>query len=155
MNNTAIVNRIENNSIFLMHIKDYGNKEKTERSFWNIKDLEFESENPKCFNIKEGDAVEYYIPEGKTIIASFTVLILPIIVFILSYIILQTAGLKSEKLTALISVTLMVLSFSITKIFKIIGYKETHPIITKVLSKENLNSLKLKCSDCGSCTACN
>lgn len=154
MTNTAIVNRIENGEIYLIHIKDYGKKEKTERAFWNVKTRDFRADNPKEFNLKSGDAVEYFIPEGKTILASFTILILPILTFIISFILLSRAGIQSEKLKALFSTLFMFLSFYITKLLKKIGYKETLPSITNIVSSEKLQSIKKKCSDCGSCTAC-
>lgn len=155
MNNTAIVNRLENNDVFLIHIKDYGKKEKTERDFWKIKDQEFKSLNPESFNLESGDAVEYFIPEGKTILASFLVLILPLIVFLLSFGILSSIGVQSEKLIALISIVLMVLSFSFNKVLKKMGLKETLPIITNKITKETLKTIQTECKDCGSCTACN
>lgn len=154
MNNTAIVNRIEKNEIYLIHIKDYGKKEKTERDFWKIKDQEFKALNPKLFSIKSGDAVEYFIPEGKTIIASFMVLIFPLIVFLLTFALLSALGLDSEKMKALLSIGTMLLSFSITKLLKKLGFKETLPIITDKISKETLNKFQSECKDCGSCTIC-
>lgn len=155
MTNTAIVNRIENNAIYLMHIVDYGKKEQTEREFWNIKKQDFKSDNPKNFKLKIGDAVEYYIPEGKTIIASFMVLILPLISFLLAFILLSSMGIKSEKIIALISIGIMVASFSINKLLKKLGFKEVHPVITEKVTKESLASLQNGCKDCGSCTICN
>lgn len=155
MTNTAIINRIENNEIYLMHIKDFGNKEKTERDFWKIKDQEFKCLNPKNFNLESGDAVEYYIPEGRTIIASFFVLIFPLITFLGTFGILLWLGMKSEKLISLISVLVMVFSFSFNKLLKKIGLKEKLPTITEKISKETLNNIKNECKDCGSCTACN
>lgn len=154
MFNTAIVNRIDSGEIFLVHIKDFGKKEKTERDFWNIKDQEFRSVNPKNFDLKQGDAVQYYIPEGKTILASFLVLILPLIVFLASFIILKSTGVQSEKLIALISFILMIVSFSFNKLLKKVGVKETLPEITEKITKEELQEIKSECKDCGSCTAC-
>ncbi|MGL1893761.1 MAG: SoxR reducing system RseC family protein [Spirochaetaceae bacterium] len=155
MNSTAIVNRIEQNEIYLMHITDFGDKEKTERKFWNIKKLDFKVINPEEYNLEEGDAVEYFIPEGKTILATFIVLILPLVTFLVTYGILIALGLKSEKVAALISLVMMAGSFLVTKLIKKLGYKETLPTITKIMSKESLNKLKEECKDCGSCTACN
>lgn len=154
MNSTAIVSRIEDNKIYLMHIKDYGEKEKTERSFWNIKKQDFRADNSNKLKLKTGDAVEYYIPEGKTILASFTVLILPLITFLVIFGLLSKFGLESEKVKALLSLIAMVLSFSTLKVLKRVGFKETLPTIIKVVNQDTLNSIKSSCSDCGSCTAC-
>ncbi|QEN04821.1 hypothetical protein EW093_08930 [Thiospirochaeta perfilievii] len=155
MHNIAIVNRVEGNNFFLVHIKDYDKKEKTERDFWKIKNQEFQSLNPENLNLLEGEAVEYYIPEGKTIVASFTILILPLITFLLSFGILKLIGLESEKLISLISISLMLASFSFNKLLKKIGIKETLPVITKKITKDNLKVIQSECKDCGSCTACN
>lgn len=154
MTNTAIVNRIEGDDFYLIHIKDYGKKEKTERAFWNVKTRDFKADNCNNLKLKKGDAVEYFIPEGKTVLASFTILIFPILVFIISFILLSKAGIESEKLKALISTLLMFLSFYLNKLLNKIGYKEPLPLITDIVSSEKLQSLKKECSDCGSCTAC-
>lgn len=155
MNNTAIVNRIENSEIYLIHIKDYDKKEKTERDFWKVKDQEFKGLNPEGYDLQSGDAVEYFIPEGKTILASFLVLIFPLVSFLATFGILAILGFKSEKLMALISVAVMILSFSVNKVLKKMGVKETLPIITDKISKETLKTIQSECKDCGSCTACN
>lgn len=155
MVNTAVVHRIDKDKVYLVHIKDYGKKEGTERNFWKIKDLEFLGNNNKGLELKVGDAVEFYIPEGRTILASFTILILPLIFFLLSFILLGKAGLESEKIKALLSLGVMILSFYITKIIKKAGFKETLPNIIRKVEKNELADLKKSCSDCGSCSACN
>lgn len=154
MTNTAIVNRVDRGNIYLVHIKDYGKKEKTERSFWNIKDYEFIGENPKDLDLKEGDPVEYFIPEGRTILASFIMLIFPLGTFILTFALLGKLGLNSEKLKALLSLIAMTGSFFLNKLLKKAGLKETLPVIVKKVEKEYLKKLKKSCSDCGSCSAC-
>ena len=154
MTNTAIVNRVKGSKIYLMHIKDYGDKEATERSFWDIKELDFMAENPKEFKLFPGDAVEYYIPEGKTILASFTVLILPLVVFLATFGILSALGIGSDKIKALLSIGVMGLSFFIPKLLKKIGIKETLPVIIAQIEKEQLAELATECKDCGSCTIC-
>lgn len=154
MINKAIVNRVEDNDIYLMHVRDYGRKEKTERNFWNIKTRDFKAVNPENILLSPGDIVEFFIPEGKTILASFIVLILPVIVFILSFLITSLLGLSSDKLKALISIVLMISSFYIFKLLKKAGYKESLPVIIKKIKKSTMKDLKKECRDCGSCTAC-
>lgn len=154
MTSTAIVNRIENNNIYLMHMVDYGQKESTERAFWNIKKRDFQAENPKHLNLEIGEPVEYFIPEGKTILATFNVLILPLLSFILTYALLSIMGIPSEKLIALLSLGVMVLSFSINRLFKRLGIKETLPTIVEKVNKERLKEIQKGCKDCGSCTIC-
>lgn len=155
MNNTAIVNRVKDSEIFLIHIKDYDKKETTEREFWKINNQEFMGLNPQNYNLNPGDAIEYFIPEGKTILASFLVLIFPLVTFLLTFGILSALGLKSEKLIALISVGVMVISFSFNKLLRKLGIKETLPVITNKISKETLKDIQNECKDCGSCTICN
>lgn len=154
MTNTAIVNKIEGNKIFLTHIKDYGKKELTERSFWKIKVQDFQSINPNNLNLEVGDAVEYQIPEKDTIFASFLILILPIILFILSFYLLGLIGINSEKIKAFLSIGVLFLSFFINRLFKRFGLKEKLPVILKKLDRETLKEIKKGCSSCGSCSAC-
>jgi len=155
MTSTAIVNRIENNQIYLMHIVDYGQKEQTEREFWDVKKRDFKAANPDKFALTEGDAIQYFIPEGRTIIASFFVLIFPLIAFLISFAVLSAIGFQSDKFIALISIGVMALSFGINKLFRFFGVKETLPIITEKVSKETLKNIQTECKDCGSCTICN
>lgn len=155
MTSTAIINRIENNEVYLMHIVDYGQKEQTEREFWDVKKQDFKASNPQNFILTEGDAIQYFIPEGKTILASFFVLIFPLVSFLLTFALLTALGIKSDKFIALISIGVMGFSFSINKLFRKVGIKETLPEITEKLTKENLKDLQNECKDCGSCTICN
>ncbi|MBN2619289.1 MAG: SoxR reducing system RseC family protein [Spirochaetales bacterium] len=155
MTNTAIVNRIEDNKIYLMHINDYGKKESVERSFWNIQKYDFQAINNNNLILDIGDAVEYTIPQGKTIFATFLMLILPLITFLVSYYIFTKLGIKSEKIVALISLIVMFLTFYLSKLFKHLGGNETLPNIISVQSKEDLSRFKKECKDCGSCTICN
>lgn len=154
MVNTAIVSKVENENVFLMHIKDYGDKENTERNFWDIKELAFMANNPKGFVLQPGDPVEYYIPEGKTILASFIVLILPLIMFLGTFGLLSKMGLESDKLKALFSIVTMTASFTIPKQLKKVGINETLPTITQQIEKEKLAEISAECKDCGSCTIC-
>lgn len=154
MKNKAIVSRIEGRDFYLMHIREYGRKEKTERNFWNIKVRDFKAANPENILLSPGDVVDFYIPEGKTILASFIVLILPVIVFISSFLCASLLGLNSEKLKALISIVLMILSFYIFKLLKRAGFKEPLPVILNKVEKSTMKDLKKECRDCGSCTAC-
>lgn len=154
MNNTAIVNRVVNNRVYLMHIKDYGDKEGTERKFWRVENREFEANNPKKLKLKKGDGVEFSIPETQTIFASFVILILPLIIFFLTFLGLGALGVNSEKVKALISIPILFISFFITKALKKAGIKETLPTILSIVSRDELKKHKSKCKECGSCTAC-
>lgn len=155
MNNTAIVSKITEKKIFLVHVKDYGKKELTERTFWRVKVQDFQASNPKDIELKVNDAVEYYIPEKETIFASFLILVLPIILFLLCFFLLSLIGIDSDKLKTLISLLVLFLSFFTNNFLKKLGLKETLPTITKKIDKEVLKDMKTKCSDCGSCSACN
>lgn len=154
MNNTAIISKINGDKIFLVHIKDYGKKELTERTFWRVKVQEFQALNPKGIELNESDAVEYYIPEKETILASFVILILPIIFFLICFFFLDFVGINSDKIKTLLSLIVLFMSFFINKLFKKIGLKETLPTITKKIDKESIKKMKKECSNCGSCSAC-
>lgn len=47
----------------------------------------FEATNPKGFELKTGDTVDIYLPPGKTVMAGFLVLILPLLLFAAAYLI--------------------------------------------------------------------
>lgn len=155
MTNIAVVNRVINNQVYIMHLKEYDKKEATERSFWKINPRDFRALNSKQLDLKSGDMIEYYIPEGKTIFASFTVLILPLIIFLLTFILLENLGLSSVKLKALISIAAMFSSFYIHKAVRKLGFRETLPTIIRKVDRDQLLKYKKRCKECGSCTACN
>lgn len=47
----------------------------------------FEAANPKGFELKTGDTVDIYLQPGKTVMAGFLVLILPLLLFAAAYLI--------------------------------------------------------------------
>lgn len=55
-------------------------------SFCNTKDRVFEAKNSRDLPLAEGETVAVYLPTGKTIGASFMVLIFPLMLFILLFI---------------------------------------------------------------------
>lgn len=54
-------------------------------SFCNTKDRVFEAKNSKNLPLSEGETVAVYLPTGKTIGASFMLLIFPLLLFILLF----------------------------------------------------------------------
>lgn len=152
MKNTAAVHRIEEGKIFLMHIREYSKKDHTERSFWKIKESDFQAENPKGFSLEPGDFVEFSIPTGKTIVSTFMLMIMPLLLFFAGYSLASALGFQGESGKNSAGILFLAGGFTINILIKKFRKKETLPTIEKKVNKESLKPSK--CSGCGSCNSC-
>ncbi len=93
--------------------------------------------NPDNISIEKGDIVEVYLSPGKSILASFMVFIMPIILFFIFYF-LAGSVIKgaSEKVQVLSGLLGIALGFIINMIYGKIRKDSDLPEITRVLSKD-------------------
>jgi positive regulator of sigma E activity len=83
---------------------------------------------------KPGDRVEVYIPPGKTIVAGFMVLMVPLLLFIASFALGgQLLPHRSEALHALFGIAGLGLGFLVAFGYNKVTGKKNLPIITKVV----------------------
>lgn len=110
MKETGIVQKIENNIIFLNCVSAEGCSGCAAHSICKVEDRPFPAENRSGENLNPGDKVEYELPQAKTIKASFMLLIFPLILFIIFFIgagvIFPALGEMSKILIAFIGLAL-------------------------------------------------
>jgi sigma-E factor negative regulatory protein RseC len=105
--------------------------------FCKIKTKEFQALNTNNIDLKTGDDVEIYLSPAKSIIASFSVLMFPLIMFIIGYYL-------TAKLTNTISDGVKVLGgivglgagFISAFLYQYITRKQKSPVITKKFDAE-------------------
>ena len=56
-------------------------------SFCNVKAQTYEAKIPKGLKLVPGEVVEVYLPPGKTILSGFMVLIVPLIMFLVGFVV--------------------------------------------------------------------
>lgn len=56
-------------------------------SFCNVKAQTYEAKIPKGLELAPGEVVEVYLPPGKTILSGFMVLIVPLIMFLVGFVV--------------------------------------------------------------------
>ena len=104
--------------------------------FCNTKnDNEYLVLNPKKINVTCGDYVELYLPPGRTILSTFLVFALPLILFPIGYLISKNLFSYNEIINALVGFLCMAIAFSIAALISIKNKKNLMPSITKIVSK--------------------
>ena len=78
----AIVQTINNDTVMLRCPTGEACGACAGHSICKVKEREFPALNPNGFELSPGDCVDYEIPQGKTIFASFLLLVLPLLLFI-------------------------------------------------------------------------
>lgn len=104
--------------------------------FCNVRERTYEAVIDPGVSVSEGDPVRVYLPPGKTILAGFMVLILPLILFLLFF----TAagrffGVAGEGLKALFGVFGLGLGFLISFLFSRVTRKKNMP---RIIGKANI-----------------
>ncbi len=102
----------------------------------NTKGKFFVAGNDTNIKLSIGDTVELYLPPGKTILAGFMALMLPLLLFPLGYYLtLAFKADATEIVRVLFGVVGIAFGFLITNIFSRLKAKEYTPQITRVLSE--------------------
>ncbi len=149
----AIVDEVRDDLIFVRYPSPQGEKSKTSRSFWNVKEQNFPVENPKDLALKKGDVVEIFIEPAGAIKAAFMVFIVPLIGFFIFY---KVAELFSSSAGLLFSAGILGLGSTMTLniwIYKAKSRGERPKIQRCIPQEEHQNFMKCNstCEKCGSC----
>jgi positive regulator of sigma E activity len=112
-------------------------------SFCNVEERAFTAHNNNDIPIEIGDIVKVLLPTGKTIGASFMLLLLPLLLFILFYrigeIVLDNPG---EGLTILFATIGLGVGFGITFLIRWVRRERDYP---EIIGKENREPLRESC----------
>ncbi|MFP4619607.1 MAG: SoxR reducing system RseC family protein [Spirochaetaceae bacterium] len=135
MKDTATVEKIEGHRITLMCGAGEACRSCKANSFCASKTREVSAINQKGIPLNRGDKVEFFIPPGRTILAGFVVLIVPLIIFILAFLaageVLPSAG---EGLQALFGIFGLAIGFGFSFIFNKIAKDKNLPRILRKIS---------------------
>lgn len=94
---------------------------------------EFTAINSKQFDLKPGDIVDVYLPPGKIIKAGFILLILPLILFIVFYLIAKAIlGKASDNLSALFGTAGIIVGLLFCFFYNLMKKNKEFPEITSV-----------------------
>ncbi len=151
MKKIATIDNIVNDRIYATYKKNSeGSHSKT--FFKTKEDLYFEINNTKNLEISQGDSVEILIEPKNAITVSFSVFILPLILF---FVVFNISKSISPNNSDFFHITFgfigIVIAFFTTFIF-FKKYPQKLPVITKKLTQEEI--AKNACSSCGSCKSC-
>jgi len=89
--------------------------------------------NDKKIPVQPGDFVEVFLPPGKTILSTFIVFAIPLLLFPLGYILATSLFRFSELYGALAGLASMSLAFIISSFISFKNKKALMPVITKSL----------------------
>jgi positive regulator of sigma E activity len=153
------VTRIEGIQAWITYREPEGEKAKTERQFWKVREAEFPARIPPELILAAGDYVEIYIPPGKTVISAFTVLLFPLLMFPVFYL---AAGYMPgpklpESLKGLAGLGGVVFGFLVNVIIAVAQRRrgrEWNPEITRIITQKEMcaDSPRKDCAGCGLCT---
>ena len=105
--------------------------------FCNIKSKEFKALNTNNLDLRTGDEVEIYLSPAKTIGYSFSILIFPLIMFIIGfYLIENLANTLSDGIKILGGFAGIAVGFIAAFLYNSFTAKQKYPDITKKLDTE-------------------
>ena len=114
MTETAIVQEIRGNKVSLIVIKGEDCKSCSGHGC-KVEGKEFTALNSIGIDLSVGDTVKVYLPPGKAILASFMILIFPLVLFILFYTLFgRIFGIESEGVKALFGVAGLASGFGLS-----------------------------------------
>ncbi len=104
----------------------------TTRSGCSAKTRTITAANHTGLIIRQGDTVEFFIPPGKTIIAGFTILIFPLLTFILAFVLTgRLLPAADEGLQALAGLGGLAAGFGVSFLYNGLTKKKNVPLITR------------------------
>ena len=144
------ITRIEDRPM-ARHCKPLSDKSSSSRRFWNVKERDFPVLNPEGFDLKKDDYAEVELPPGEAVKSAFLLFILPILLFLLVY--LMTPGL-GKTAQVVLSLAGLFGGFFIPLMLKRLGRPEALPRVMRKLTPEEARSelrCEVGCPGCGGC----
>jgi sigma-E factor negative regulatory protein RseC len=97
---------------------------------------QFEAVNPERIAVEAGDIVDIYLPPGKTVLAGFLVLIVPLLLFAAGYLITGSVLPEaSEGIKAVFGIIGLVVGFLLSFSYGKKRKADSMPVITAVKGK--------------------
>lgn len=159
MTQTARVTRIEGSLARITYREPEGDKARSSRRFWGVREAEFQALIPEGLELKPDDYVEILITPGKSVLSAFWVLLLPLLFFPLVYLLAEKLfpGRFSDPLKGLMGLVGVALGFALNFLAATINKKrgrEWLPVITRIISRESMakEDPKRHCNGCNLCS---
>ena len=134
MKDRATVRNIDGERVTLVCGTDAGCTNCKAGSLCSAKTREVSAVNRRGITLHQGDTVEFFLPPGRTILAGFIVLILPLITFIAAFLAAGTLFPESgEGLRALIGLGGLAAGFGIGFLYNVFTKKKSVPEILRRL----------------------
>ncbi|MCF7953033.1 MAG: SoxR reducing system RseC family protein, partial [Spirochaetales bacterium] len=106
------------------------------KHFCNVTGKTFTAVNKQHLDIHTGDDVEVFLPPGKTIFSGFMVMMVPLIFFIIGFMLTRYAAPQSgEGLQALGGFLGLAFGFLTAYVFGLSQKKKNQPLITTILKQ--------------------
>ena len=106
-------------------------------AFCSAKTQFFHAANPKSFALQPGDKVEVYIPSGKTVLAGFMLLIMPLMLFAVVFILSKSLfGIVNEGARAFLGLMGIAAGFGINYLYSKFRKNKTLPEILGFSAEE-------------------
>ncbi len=106
-------------------------------AFCGTRDKNFIAYNATETNLTVGDTVELFLPSGKTVLAGFMTLLVPVLLFPVGYYlpVLFNSGVQ-EGIRAIGGIVGIAIGFLISRTFSKLKEKEYTPEITRIIQAE-------------------
>jgi len=101
-------------------------------AFCSVKGRSYEVSNPENLSLAPGDFVDIYLPPGRTILTGFLVLIVPLLLFLLFFILSgRLFDIRDEGIRALAGLAGMAAGFAGTFLYSRKNRRITLPVILR------------------------
>ena len=134
MYTTSTVKEIKNDNLVIVSCASEACAGCKAQMFCNNRDnTEYTARNDKGLELKPGTEVQLFLPPGKTVLSTFLVFALPLILFPAGYLLMKNLTPCNELVCALGGLGAMAVAFAAASIINIKNKKALMPVITKVL----------------------
>jgi len=106
-------------------------------AFCAVKDQTFTALNTKGLSLREGDRVEIYLPSGKTILSGFMTLIVPLIFFLVFFLLSgPVLGLTNEGAKVLAGIIGVAFGFLVSLLYSRLTQKKNMPEVIGIANDD-------------------
>jgi len=130
-----------------------GDKSKTSRSFWGVREKDFPVSNDDHLSVREGDMVEIFIDPSGAVKAAFMIFIFPLLCFLLAYYLISFLS-GNEVLLYLGGTAGLAGGFMVNKMIRKVRGPGDMPRLLRVMTHDDIEQFKSCNSACKTCKGC-
>lgn len=133
----ASIVSIQDNGMITVSCQSAGCESCKAGGFCGTKGKTFVAKNSSDETLTVGDTVEIYLPPGKTVLAGFVALLVPILLFPVGYYLPSLVKPEtSEMVRVLFGIGGIAVGFLISRVFSRINAQEYTPRVTRIIAKD-------------------